>query len=182
MLIEHLCGLISASLGQMYISANVKKVIQAINNHEDSSMNYTQFRTLKVNYHNIGLYEEEDKVYRAYMKYFTRKWYRLPLKLFQIFGSFGTRPSTIILAMLVTWGGYGLYFWLKLKDQLDPIATSIWDALYYSGITFLTIGYGDISPALEGSMQLRFVSVFEGFIGLFLMSYLTVAVVRKLLR
>ena len=56
---------------------------------------------------------------------------------------------------------------------------SILDAIYYSGITFLTIGYGDIHPA---NLLAKILSVIEGFLGIFLMSYFTVSFVRKLLR
>ncbi len=51
-------------------------------------------------------------------------------------------------------------------------------AIYYSAITFLTIGYGDYYPL--GASQ--WLAGIEGFIGLFLMSYFTVAFVRKVLR
>jgi hypothetical protein len=45
-------------------------------------------------------------------------------------------------------------------------------------ITMGTIGYGDYFP--HGS--LKFVAALEGFSGVFLMSYFTVAFVRKILR
>ena len=51
--------------------------------------------------------------------------------------------------------------------------------LYFSTITFLTIGYGDISPQNPLTALLAGI---EGFFGLFLMSYFTVAIVRKTLR
>ena len=54
-----------------------------------------------------------------------------------------------------------------------------WSGLYFSGITFLTIGYGEVMPmGFWGS----FLAIVEGFIGMFLMSYFSVAVVRKTLR
>jgi hypothetical protein len=53
-----------------------------------------------------------------------------------------------------------------------------WNSIYYSAITFFTIGYGDYFP--HG--MLKFVAAFEGFSGVFLMSYFTVAFVRKILR
>ncbi|MCK5311801.1 MAG: hypothetical protein KAJ62_06810 [Desulfobacteraceae bacterium] len=43
----------------------------------------------------------------------------------------------------------------------------------------MTIGYGDIQPANFSGIIL---SGFEGFMGLFLMSYFTVTFVRKVLR
>jgi hypothetical protein len=51
--------------------------------------------------------------------------------------------------------------------------------LYFSATTFLTIGYGDIQPPTQ---TVAFAAGIEGFLGLFLMSYFTVAIVRKLLR
>jgi hypothetical protein len=50
--------------------------------------------------------------------------------------------------------------------------------VYYSAITFFTIGYGDYFA--EG--YLKPFAAFEGFTGVFLMSYFTVAFVRKILR
>jgi hypothetical protein len=57
---------------------------------------------------------------------------------------------------------------------LSPIAK----AFYHSAVTFLTIGYGDYYP--DGINRL--ISGLEGFMGLFTMSYFTVAFVRKILR
>jgi hypothetical protein len=59
-------------------------------------------------------------------------------------------------------------------DKLGLFAVSF----YHSAITFFTIGYGDYYP----SGFFRWLSSFEGFVGLFLMSYFTVAFVRKILR
>jgi hypothetical protein len=61
-----------------------------------------------------------------------------------------------------------------VDDHLSMVARSF----YHSAITFLTIGYGDHYPF--GAV--RWVSAIEGFFGLFLMSYFTVAFVRKVLR
>jgi hypothetical protein len=51
-------------------------------------------------------------------------------------------------------------------------------AFYHSAITFFTIGYGDFFP----SGHIRWLSAAEGWAGVFLMSYFTVAFVRKILR
>jgi hypothetical protein len=50
--------------------------------------------------------------------------------------------------------------------------------MYYSAITFFTIGYGDYF----GGGIIKLLAVLEGFSGVFLMSYFTVAFVRKILR
>ena len=59
-------------------------------------------------------------------------------------------------------------------DGLSYIQT----CFYHSAITFLTIGYGDYYPTGIS----RGISIVEGWSGLFLMSYFTVAFVRKILR
>jgi hypothetical protein len=59
-------------------------------------------------------------------------------------------------------------------DQLGIVARGF----YFSVVTFFTIGYGDFAP----SGIARFVAGTEGFMGVFLMAYFTVAFVRKILR
>lgn len=196
---EKLSFLNTINLGQIFINWTANNVYKAINEGENLISNYglhktilklkslekaSQFRMLKENFHNIGDYEAEDAAYRAYMncKIKGSKWYRKPIKFFSLVGGYGTQPFSIIITMIVSWFGFAFaYYYLLSNSFINNLVKSFWDALYYSGITFLTIGYGDISPSLTGT-ALRFVSVAEGFVGLFLMSYLTVAVVRKILR
>ncbi len=64
-----------------------------------------------------------------------------------------------------------------IKDL--PINKRLGKAMYHSGVTFLTIGYGDLRPCTGLGI---FFSILEGFCGLFLMSYLTIAFSRKVLR
>lgn len=62
-------------------------------------------------------------------------------------------------------------------DDLTPWQRA-GEALYLSGITFVTVGFGDVCPPPYG----KGFAVVEGFLGLFLMSYLTIAFSRKVLR
>jgi hypothetical protein len=63
---------------------------------------------------------------------------------------------------------------LSQPEQLSSFAIS----MYYSAVTFFTIGYGDYFPY----GLLRWVACVEGFAGVFMMSYFVVAFVRKMLR
>ena len=55
---------------------------------------------------------------------------------------------------------------------------TFWEALYMSGVTFTTVGYGDFTP----SGWLRAVAVFEAFWGIFLTPLFVIALTRRYLR
>ena len=102
---------------------------------------------------------------------------------FQGAGSFGTNPLRVAFSMFLTWFIFTLIYStspskiiLSTKNltELQGFAKSA----YFSAITFLTIGYGDYAP--QGIFN--FLCSVEGFLGLFLMAYFTVAFVRKVLR
>jgi hypothetical protein len=62
----------------------------------------------------------------------------------------------------------------------DKVMThGFWTGLYYSVVTFTTLGYGDIAPE-PGSG--RFLAGFEALVGAFLMALFLVCVVRKFSR
>lgn len=142
----------------------------------------SQFRMLKENFHNIGYYDDEDKAYRAYMKYHTNTPKRFLLKIFGLIGGYGTRPGRVLLTALVTIFGFGLLQWWQQWISFTNGTTfhsKFLESIYFSGITFFTIGFGDITPVnAAGGLA----AVLEGFLGVTLMSYFTVALVRKLLR
>jgi hypothetical protein len=88
---------------------------------------------------------------------------------------------------VVFWFFFGLvYFFTDLLGLGKTISavgnpdhlSKFLQSFYHSAITFFTIGYGDVYP-LGFS---RVVSGLEGFMGVFMMSYFTVAFVRKVLR
>ena len=81
-------------------------------------------------------------------------------------GGYGTKPFSILVTSGVIVACCGIINYFTKESH------TIREALYQSALTFLTIG--------DGSNH--FVNVIEGFLGLVLMSYFTVALVRKLLR
>jgi len=129
--------------------------------------------------------------------------YKIPEFLFKWFvfeqiGKYGTAPGRIILSMLVTVISFGFIYSSSLisisekkfsgsaiieflcKFGLDSeLLNNFFSGLYYSFITFLTIGYGDIAPT---NLACALLSGLEGFLGLFLMAYFTIAFARKVLR
>ena len=78
-------------------------------------------------------------------------------------GSFG--PLSLI-GLLVAWVsvlvvGWGFVWW-GVRADLDGVDNLI-DGIYYSGVTFFTLGYGDIVPTGGGE---RLLAVLEAFLGL----------------
>lgn len=71
------------------------------------------------------------------------------------------------LALLTLWTmgeilGWGLIWW-GFRDSFQTPISDLGEAIYYSGVVFFSIGFGDVLPAGNG---LRFLTVVEGFSGL----------------
>lgn len=115
--------------------------------------------------------------------------------VFDFIGRYATNPIRVLINMGITFFIFSIiYFvcsiWFNeyghvVAGGLETIPfkdlnllESFGNSLYYSGITFFTIGYGDYFTV----GILKPIAVLEGFSGVFLMSYFTVAFVRKILR
>ncbi len=86
-----------------------------------------------------------------------------------LFGLLGVWASVLIVGYaLVYWGSHS-----RLVAAGEPI--SFWTYLYLSGVTFFTLGYGDVSPSLPFGRVLAVIETANGF-GLFavVISYLPV--------
>ena len=196
-------------LGRIYIDwrrTNLKQLIYDQNSTYKSKEE--QFRILKENYNLTGLYSYEDEAYVEFkrteaiahlkedivkkpkLRFWAYTKFAFKWLIFDKMGKFATDPLRVLFTMLLTYllftliyiilGRFGdVHIVSSLFDAGDPnILGSIGKAFYHSAITFLTIGYGDYYP--DGVS--RWISSIEGFVGLFLMSYFTVAFVRKILR
>lgn len=197
-------------LGRIYIDWKKNQVKELIYNQKTSHANKAaQFRVLKENYNLIGQYDYEDQAYVEFkrcesksiledskqQKFFKRFWanirYFFQLLVFDHVGLYATNPIRVLLSMTIVYLSFTcLYIGLQLYTHDTAIVSSLFSsgdprdltivqkAFYHSAVTFLTIGYGDYYP----SGSIRWLSGIEGFSGLFLMSYFTVAFVRKILR
>jgi hypothetical protein len=194
-------------IGRIYIDWNINRVKQLIYSQKNTSHREIaeQFRILKENFNNTGQYVDEDKAYVEFKRNelkadlqeaikknpLSRIWqypsYFFQWIVFDKVGLYATNPLRVLTSMLVSYIFFSLVYlivpvFVNTKivsslgdpDKLGPVAVSF----YHSAITFLTIGYGDYYP----SGLFRWISGLEGFVGLFLMSYFTVAFVRKILR
>lgn len=198
-------------LGRIYLDwerSEVKKIIynQNVSNYEKSE----QFRILKENYRNMGLYEYEDMAYVEFKRTEAKAklaeikkektckkirkaiLYWLEVLIFDKMGHYATNPVRVLRSMGIAYLLFSFIYLsleylfpkkaLILSSLFSPdspqVMNNIAKAFYHSAITFLTIGYGDYYPV----GIIRILSSVEGFLGLFLMSYFTVAFVRKILR
>ncbi|NOZ45716.1 MAG: two pore domain potassium channel family protein [Chlorobi bacterium] len=195
-------------LGRLYIDWKANNVFKIITNQKstDYDLKAEQFRTLKENFSNTGRYDDEDKAYVWFKRYEMKaemkesreksKWslmWKYPVHWFKqlIFdkaGLYATDPVRVMFSMVVSFVFFSLIYVLILEITKTGIVSAIGGehdklsligrSFYHSAITFLTIGYGDFYPF----GVVRWISGIEGFVGLFLMSYFTVAFVRKILR
>jgi len=193
--------------GRLYLDWKENHLKELISEQEHTSIRQKaeQFRILKENFNITGKYTDEDKAYVAFKRnealadledtkgskpgriFVAWLKYGFQWLIFDKMGMYATNPIRVLTSMLVGYLFFTfLYFFLMIfgsteivssvgdTDRLSPLAV----AFYHSAITFLTIGYGDYYPM----GVIRIISGIEGFSGLFLMSYFTVAFVRKILR
>lgn len=175
------------NLGYLYYDWDKNKVAAAIRENDDTvAEKVIQFSLLKQNYHKIGAYESEDSAFVEYMRcrraVLGSKVLKGLDKLIDTIGVYGTKPGRVAATMMIVWFVFGIAF--MILDAFggaftQGIGESWINGLYFSGVTFLTIGYGDIAPLLVAT---KILAPIEGVMGLFLMSYFTVSVVRKTLR
>jgi hypothetical protein len=197
-------------LGRIYIDWKQNNVKELILQQKTSHANKAaQFRLLKENYNLIGQYEYEDEAYVEFKRAESKSIlenskqkklisrirskisYFFQLVVFDKVGLYATNPIRVLLSMTFVYLAFSLLFIaLQLITHESSIISSLFSegdprdlsmiqkSFYHSAITFLTIGYGDYYP----SGIIRWLSAIEGFLGLFLMSYFTVAFVRKILR
>lgn len=194
-------------LGYFYINWDENNLKQLIYNQQNTSVfdKAEQFRVLKENFNSLGKYNEEDKAYVEFKrcelkskvsKAKARGFFKSTMAqisaffqrlLFDHMGLYATSPQRVILSILVIYTVYSLIYILTMLagvGHIMPSATCaeglsvVAKGFYFSVVTFFTIGYGDFAPVGIS----RVIAGTEGFVGVFLMSYFTVAFVRKILR
>ena len=200
----------SRIIGRIFINWRGNDVYNFIYNQKKSTwfQKAEQFRILKENFRVNGQYEDEDDAYvefkrceakahlgealkapffkklLGYLNYYFQKY------VFDYVGRYATSPVRVLMNGILTIFMFGIiyylinefiYGWGSIESTLPEGLNHCHDflnSIYYSAITFFTIGYGEYFPV----GILKFAAAFEGFSGVFIMSYFTVAFVRKILR
>jgi hypothetical protein len=194
-------------VGKLYVSWKYNKCKDSILSQEGTTLRQKseQFRILKENFNGTGKYEDEDNAYVMFKRYEAKSWltqqkekggisksvsyvpYGFQWLVFDKIGLYATSPSRVLVSVILFWLLFGsVYYFIDISGLGKTVSSvgnpdnlsALVQSYYHSAITFFTIGYGDVYP-----MGLsRILSGIEGFIGVFMMSYFTVAFVRKVQR
>ena len=196
------------NIGQLYIDWRLNKVRDLILSQSETTLRQKseQFLVLKETYNTTGRYADEDKAYIWYKRMELKSDLKYALEkgkgnaiwayptaffkwlLFDKIGLYATEPLRVLFSVGVIYSLFSLIYLVMPMVADTYIDTGGGDVLanlnevakafYYSAITFLTIGYGEYYPV----GILRVFASIEGYIGVFLMGYFSVAFVRKVLR
>ena len=96
------------------------------------------------------------------------------IKLLEISTKYFTCWKRCLLSILLINICFALLFFL-MKYDVNQWG-KLFECLYFSVITFSTVGYGDISP---GTNLLKLLSAFEGLLGIFFTSAFVICLTRK---
>jgi len=145
-----------------------------------------EYKQIKEMFRNSSLHTLGD--YYHYKEMVAKRkdieWYKPTRWLNYIFGDllckYGTSFINVLLASSITVFVCALLFTHhnSLVYQSQVITPSLSTSIYFSIVTFTTLGYGDYHAI--GAM--RYIAATEALIGAILMSLLTVIVARKLIR
>nr|WP_255840531.1 ion channel [Pseudomonas benzenivorans] len=174
---------------ELYHRGNVAAALELFQEAEET------YRNLRLHLERAGLFEQagmffhrEMVVRRLQMPRYS--WQRLLSWLVDLFSGYGEKPLNVVLFSLGLIGLCGLLYFLVGVNQgdhrlgldldqglLDNLGDLL-DCLYFSVVTFTTLGYGDISP--HGLA--RPLAAFEAFVGSFTMALFVVVFVKKMTR
>ena len=104
----------------------------------------------------------------------------LPSLIMNLLSGYGEKPLRIIsssfVVILAYSAAYALMDAVRFVSQ-PGYALSLGDYIYYSAVTFTTVGYGDFIPKSE--LSFRFLAASEAFIGAFMIGLFIFTLARR---
>ncbi|WP_047045495.1 ion channel [Vibrio mexicanus] len=140
-----------------------------------------------------GLFETAGAFFKKEMRY---RRYQMPVmsmnrwvsKIVDLFCGYGESPIRVVTFSICLILTCAIAYFILDTTAANPIyadvtgwkfyALEFMNALYFSVVTFTTLGYGDISPVGVA----RFIAAFEAFFGSFTMALFVVVFVKKMTR
>jgi hypothetical protein len=151
---------------------------------EDADLTRAQFvfRQFKEGYKNQGdhdasglFYEREMDMNRRSGGLLERAW----LTLLWVLCGYGEKPMRSVAAFFVTIFGFAVgFYFCDLRGPEGPIRYDYFKSLYFSVVTFTSLGYGDVTP--RGFA--RFLAGSEALLGVFLISLFVFVFCRRMVR
>lgn len=144
------------------------------------------YRVLKNYFLQNGMYNDaswasykEKKMERLILKK-NGDFHYLPSLFMSLVCGYGEKPNRIVFAAIfvILFFAFLFYFSGGIQSTIDPSYAMKWsDYLYYSTVTFTTVGYGDFIP--KASSFFRLSAALEAFLGVFLTGLFIFTLARK---
>lgn len=167
-------------------SRSIKPMAEAKINESGILSAEEAYRDLKKYFMANGMYGDagwasfKEKTMERHLLLKNRNWHYLPSLAMNILCGYGEKPYRIVLSSLFTIIAFAsLHFFLKsVHNPIDPSYILKWsDYLYFSTITFTTVGFGDFIPTAVSSSRL--LAAAEAFLGIFLTGLFIFTLARK---
>ena len=154
---------------------------------EDLERAFRIYRRAVAAYEQCGLFDEARRLsYRIMRLKLSRgrqlrlsPMVRLELVIYWAVAGFGYRPFRVVCSAVTVVTVYGLMYRATsgvVTSGGTPRPADLWECIYFSGITFSTVGYGDFIPA----PHMRFLALTEGALGVFTIGFLVVVLANRL--
>jgi len=139
---------------------------------------------LKNNFHSLGRYDDESWAFQKEKEMERKSFWKdrrylrwLGSKFLNFLYGYGERPERPVLwsfGIIVLFSI--LYRSIGIFDVSKASVANIWDCLYFSVVTFTTLGYGDVHPLMGIG---RLLAEIEAFSGVFLIALFIFTFARR---
>jgi len=145
------------------------------------------YRNLKQYFIANGRYDDaswasfkERQMERRYLLE-SRKLSYIPSLIMAILCGYGEKPYRVVVSSMVIIFSYSIMYAsssiLKIPADANFMGFKLWDYIYFSIVTFTTVGFGDLTPRMVPFLQMLTGS--EAFIGAFMMGLFVFTLARK---
>ena len=146
------------------------------------------YRDLKQYFTSSGRYDDaswasfkEKQLERVHLLESRKILSYFPSLVMSILCGYGERPARVVVSAFSVIFIYASLYWflniLRPVADAGPGGYKIWDFIYFSFITFTTVGFGDLTVKLVPAFQMLVAS--EAFFGCFMMGLFVFTLARK---